>query len=69
MTANEIRFGLIGYGLWGLHHARVIAKTPGAKLAAIAEPSEENRTKAKQAHPDADIVSDYRDLVRRADID
>ncbi len=69
MSDRVISFGLVGYGLWGLHHARVIAKTPGAKLAAIAEPSEENRAKAKAAHPDVDIVADYRDLVRRTDLD
>jgi len=69
MSMNDVRFGLIGYGLWGLHHARVIAKTAGAKLVAIAEHSEENRVKAKAAHPDAEVLSDYHDLVRRDDID
>ena len=31
-----VRFGLIGYGAWGSHHARAIAKTPGAALVAVA---------------------------------
>ena len=30
------RFGLIGYGAWGCHHAEAIAKAPRARLAAIA---------------------------------
>ena len=32
----SMRFGLIGYGLWGRHHATAIRKAPGAVLAAIA---------------------------------
>ena len=35
-----MRFGLIGYGLWGRHHATAIRKAPGAVLAAIACRSE-----------------------------
>ena len=69
MSTNIVRFGLIGYGLWGLHHGKVIAKHPGAKLVAIAEHSEENRAKAKAAHPDAAVLTDFHDLVARDDID
>jgi len=69
MAAQEIRFGLIGYGLWGIHHARVIARLTGAKLVAVAEHSEENRAAAKAAHPDVDVHSDYQELLRRTDID
>ena len=36
-----IRCGLIGYGAWGSHHARVIAGHPGARLVAVAARSEE----------------------------
>ena len=30
-----MRFGLVGYGLWGRHHATAIRKAPGAVLPAI----------------------------------
>src|SRR5947209_151657 len=29
VTMSEVRFGLIGYGAWGSHHARAIAGTAG----------------------------------------
>jgi myo-inositol 2-dehydrogenase / D-chiro-inositol 1-dehydrogenase len=64
-----IRFGLIGYGLFGAHHARAIVEAPGAELRAIAVPSELSQAAAGQAHPDVAIHADYRDLLARDDID
>ena len=69
MTDAAVRFGLIGYGAWGQHHAATIAKTPGARLVAIAEPSEEARQAAHAAHPDVAVIGDYRQLVQRDDLD
>ena len=69
MTDTAVRFGLIGYGAWGQHHAATIAKTGGARLIAIAEPSEKSQEAAREAHPDAIVVSDYRQLVQRDDVD
>ena len=48
-----IRFGLIGYGAWGAHHARAIAGNPQARLAAIAAHSDASQTAARDAHPSA----------------
>ena len=69
MQERELRFGLIGCGLWGSHHAAAIAKTEGATLAAIAERLPENRRAAEAAHPDAEVVADYAQVVGRDDID
>jgi myo-inositol 2-dehydrogenase/D-chiro-inositol 1-dehydrogenase len=66
---TPLRFGLIGHGLWGGHHGRAIAQTGGARLAAVAERSEEGRAAARQAHPDAAIFDDYRELLAREDVD
>lgn len=65
----DMQFGLIGFGAWGSHHARAIAQTRGAKLAAIADASADNRQLAKKEFPAAEIFSDYRDLVTRRDIE
>jgi myo-inositol 2-dehydrogenase/D-chiro-inositol 1-dehydrogenase len=64
-----MRFGLIGYGLFGRHHARAIAQAPGATLAAIACRSRETAAAARKDWPDAIIELDYRALLARRDID
>lgn len=66
---EKVRFGLIGFGAWGSHHAAAIAKTHGAELVAIAGRSEESQSAARQAFPQADVVGDYRRLVERKDLD
>src|SRR5262245_3302726 len=69
MTITPIRFGLIGYGLFGAHHARAIAAAPAAELRAIAVPSEKSQAAAREAYPSATIYADYRELLARDDID
>src|SRR5262245_8967411 len=64
-----IRFGLIGFGAWGQHHANAIAKTPGAVLAAISASSQTSCDSANQAFPDALVSTDYRGLIASDDID
>ncbi len=64
-----VRFGLIGYGAWGSHHARAIAESPRAELAAIAVPSEKSQAAAREAHPAVTVASDYRELLTRPDIE
>jgi myo-inositol 2-dehydrogenase/D-chiro-inositol 1-dehydrogenase len=64
-----VRFGLIGYGAWGSHHARAIAQTEGAVLVAVAARSPESRAAAQAAHPAVTTHADYRELLARADID
>jgi myo-inositol 2-dehydrogenase/D-chiro-inositol 1-dehydrogenase len=66
---NRIRFGLIGYGAWGSHHARAIAATADAELAAIAARSEKTRASAHADHPSAHIYDDYRTLLEREQLD
>ncbi len=67
--AKPVRVGLIGCGAWGSHHAHVIAKTPGAQLAAIAEQSEQNRLAAQASHPIAALYADYREMLEKEDLD
>src|SRR6266542_1550919 len=64
-----MRFGLIGYGLWGRHHAAAIAKAPGAELAAIACASEATAAAARRDFPGVPVDIGYPRLVGRADID
>lgn len=65
----DLRFGLVGYGAWGAHHASAIAQTPGAKLAGIATPSPDSRHRARMAFPDVEIFSAYPEMFGQPDID
>lgn len=66
---NEVRFGLIGYGAWGSHHAAAIARTGGARLVAIAARSAPTREKARKTYPDARVYEDYHELLYREELD
>jgi myo-inositol 2-dehydrogenase/D-chiro-inositol 1-dehydrogenase len=66
---QPVRFGLIGYGAWGSHHARAITATAGAELAAVAVCSEQSQARARADHPGARIFADYRDLLALAGLD
>lgn len=69
MSDQPLRFGLLGYGLFGKHHARAIAATPGAQLVAISAKSTESQQTAKSDFPEVTIYGDYRELLARPDID
>ena len=59
-----LRCGLIGYGAWGRHHARVMAANSQVSLIAIAARSEATCAKARQEHPNCQIFDDYRKLLQ-----
>lgn len=64
-----MRFGLIGYGAWGQHHAIAIKAAPGAALAGIACASERTASQARANHPGVPVYTDYRELLDQGDID
>jgi myo-inositol 2-dehydrogenase / D-chiro-inositol 1-dehydrogenase len=64
-----IRFGLVGYGAWGRHHAEAIANAPGARLAAIGCRTEATAEAARRDFPDVPVHLDYRQLLARPDVD
>lgn len=70
MTDQPItRSAVIGYGLFGKHHARAIQSSSATELVAIAVPSAESQAAASEAHPGVTVVADYRQLLGRDDID
>jgi myo-inositol 2-dehydrogenase/D-chiro-inositol 1-dehydrogenase len=66
---NKVRFGLIGFGAWGQHHARAISECRAAELAAIITRSAENQAEARRRHPRAAIFSEVAELLARPDIE
>ena len=67
--SRPLRFGLIGYGLWGRHHAAAITAAPGGLLAGIACASEATAAMARKDYPGVPVEVGYRALLDRADID
>ncbi len=66
---EKVRFGLIGYGAWGSHHARAISSVSGAELVAIAESRPEGREQAATDHPRATVYANHRELLGGESLD
>jgi myo-inositol 2-dehydrogenase/D-chiro-inositol 1-dehydrogenase len=64
-----VRFGLVGYGAWGSHHARAISSVPEAELVAVAAHSEASCTRARAEHPGARVYADHREMLARETLD
>lgn len=71
MATAPVRFGLVGFGAWGKHHADAIAKaaSQGVQLVAIAAHSEASAAAAREAYPDAVVTTDYRQLAAHPEVD
>lgn len=66
---GRMRFGVIGYGLFGRWHARCIAESGEAELVAVCTTSEGNAAAARGEHPGVRVVGDWRELVAAGDVD
>lgn len=66
---KKLRFGLVGYGAWGSHHARAIASCADAELVAIAARSEATCERARSDHPSTHVYADYRQLLSGEELD
>jgi len=66
-AGEDIRVGLIGYGLAGSAlHAPLIATTPGMTLAAVVTSNPERARQAIEAYPGVDVVDSAERLWERA---
>ena len=66
---QPVRFGLIGYGAWGSHHARAIGEHPGAELPAVAARTPATLERAKAELPGVARYGDYREMLAREELD
>ena len=69
VVTAPMRFGLVGYGLWGRLHAEAIRRAPEARLVAVACASPETAAAAERDLPGVAVHRDYRALLARPDID
>lgn len=67
--STMLRCGLLGYGAWGSHHARVMAGNLNAVLVALAAQSEATCTRARDDYPGCRVYADYRELLAREQLD
>jgi myo-inositol 2-dehydrogenase/D-chiro-inositol 1-dehydrogenase len=65
----RLRFGLIGYGAWGKHHAAAIRAAPGLTLAGVACRREASAAAARQDLSGIPVYRDYRQLLCDPSID
>jgi predicted dehydrogenase len=70
MATDQLRVGLIGFGLWGPHYARILSSDmAGARLAACAEPAAARLAAFDRTYPGARAYADYKRMLRDGDID
>jgi predicted dehydrogenase len=70
MAPEQLRVGLIGFGLWGPHYARILSGVmTSARLAACAEPAAARLTAFDRMYPGARAYADYKRMLRDGDID
>jgi predicted dehydrogenase len=64
-----VRVGVIGYGYWGPNLVRNFFEAPQTEVAAVADVRGERLSLLRSRYPTVDVTTDYRDLLRRPDID
>jgi len=67
---NKIRLGILGYGqIVQLVHINNIKKISDIELVAISECNNKNIAVASNISPNTELISEYKNLLRRKDID
>ena len=61
--------GLIGYGHWGPNHVRTFNQFVESRVRIVADTDSERLKAIRQQWPDMELTCDYRELLRRPDVD
>jgi predicted dehydrogenase len=64
-----IKFGVIGYGYWGPNIVRNLRGLDTATVVSICDKSTAALRRARQAHPDIHVTSDFNEVLSSSDID
>ena len=68
-TAAPVRFGLVGYGAWGQHHAQSIASNPDAALMAVVAPTTASRDAAARDFPGIQVFRTHQEMLAAVELD
>jgi len=69
MSNSAIGVGVIGYGYWGPNLVRNFANNDGSRLFAVSDLDPAKLRISKRRHPEVEITSDFRELLRNPQID
>jgi predicted dehydrogenase len=69
MSAETVRYGLIGAGMMGREHIRNLALVPGAVVTAVSDPDTEQRTLSAAAAGGARAFASHQDLLASGLVD
>jgi predicted dehydrogenase len=64
-----IKFGVIGYGYWGPNIVRNLRSLDTVKVVSICDKSSAALRRAKHAHPDVDVTTDFNEVLTSSEID
>ena len=68
-AARQIRFGVIGAGLWGEVHAEIYSQHPYARLVAVCDADAARAQKVAAAHGGVRACTDFRELAGDPEVD
>jgi myo-inositol 2-dehydrogenase/D-chiro-inositol 1-dehydrogenase len=69
MSDQILRYGIVGVGLMGREHIRILALIPNVEVAAFYDPDQTSRTQASELIPTAKSYDDFDSFCKRDDID
>lgn len=67
--SSVVRLGVIGYGYWGPNIVRNFSGNNGAEVVAVCDKSPKSLARARKAHPDIPLASDYLELLTSTEVD
>ena len=66
---RDLGLGVVGAGYWGKNLVRNFARARGARVVAVSDLSDANRSRARSFVPEAEVTEDYIALLQRRDVD
>jgi predicted dehydrogenase len=67
--SGTVRVGVIGFGYWGPNIVRNFLGQEGADVVAVCDKSSASLTRARRAHPNIPVTSDYLELLASTEVD